>query len=109
MRFAQSHVAQQHDIGRLGEELQAKEVLDGQSVEFLGPIPLELFERFQNREARGLHTPFNGVLAALLVLAVSEPSQVIDMSPGLLSGLLGQFGVMGFEEGQFEFIELLVE
>jgi hypothetical protein len=55
---------------------------------------------------RGLDAPFNGVLAALLVLAVDEPSQVIDMGPGSLRGLLGQFGVMGLEEGQFEFIEL---
>jgi hypothetical protein len=30
------------------------------------------------------------------------------VGPGLLGGLLGQFGILGFEEGQFEVIQLLL-
>jgi hypothetical protein len=31
------------------------------------------------------------------------------VGPGLLGGLLGQFGTLGFEEGQFEVIQLLMQ
>ena len=51
MGFADAHVAQEDDIGLVSQELQAKEVLDGQTVDFLGPDPVELFEGFEDREA----------------------------------------------------------
>ena len=34
----------------------------------------------------------------MLVLAVNEAAQVIDMTPALLINLRGQFGVLGFKE-----------
>jgi hypothetical protein len=46
MGFAQSDVAQENDIGFLSHEVQATEVLDLQTINFLGPVPAELFEGF---------------------------------------------------------------
>src|SRR5438874_2230855 len=80
-----------------GQEVQAEEVLDLEPIDFLGPVPVELFEGFQDREAGGLDAQFDGVLAALLVLAVDEAGEVIGVGPGMLGGLLGPFGVMGLE------------
>jgi hypothetical protein len=83
--------------------------LDLEAVDFLGPVPAELVESFQDREARGLDAQLDGMLEALLVLAVDEPAEVFRVSPGLLGGLLGQFGILGCEERQFEIIQLLMQ
>ena len=41
-----------------------------EAIDFLGPVPAELFERFEDREARGFHATFNDALAALGVFAL---------------------------------------
>jgi hypothetical protein len=52
-----------------------KEVLDLEPVDFLGPVPAELFEGFDDREAGGFDPPPDDVFPALLVLAVDEPAR----------------------------------
>jgi hypothetical protein len=66
-------------------------------------------EGFDDRKAGGLDTQLHGVLEALLILAIDEPGEVFDVGPMLLGGLLGQLGILGFEEGQFEIIQVLVQ
>jgi len=97
VRFSQPHGSQKNRVGFLGKELEAKEVLDLEAVDFLGPIPLELFEGFQNGETRGLEAALDGVLEVLLILGIDEAAQVFDVAPGLLGGRLGQFVVLGFD------------
>lgn len=91
--FAQADGAQKDHVGLLSQELPAEEVLDLEAIDLLGPVPMELFERFDDRKARGLDAPLDGVLEPLLVLAVDEPAEVIDVSAGLLGRLLGQFAL----------------
>ena len=109
MRFPEADGTEEDDVTLVGQELQAEEVLDLEAVDFLGPIPVELFEGFQHREAGGLHAQLDGVLESLLVLAVDEAAQVIDMTAALLSRLLRQFGVLRFQEREPQVIELLMQ
>jgi hypothetical protein len=76
-------------------------------VDFLGPVPAELFEGFEDRKAGGFDPPPDDVFAALLVLAVDEPGQIFDVSSGLPGGLLGQWVVLRLDERQLEVVELL--
>jgi hypothetical protein len=78
----------------LFQELEAKEVLDLEPVDFPGPVPLELLKGFQDGEAGGFDPRLDDMLAALLVLAVDESAEIIDVAPGLLRRLLSQFGVL---------------
>ena len=94
MGFAQADIAQQHDVGFVREELEAKEVLDRQPVDFLGPVPAELFEGFEHREAGSLDAAFDDALAALGVFTFDEAAQVFHMVPVLLRALLGEFAVV---------------
>ena len=105
MRFAQADVAQQDAMGPLGEELQAQEVLDRQPVEFLGPIPLELCERFQDREPGGFDASFKDPLAPRDVFALDKPAQVFEVAPRWLSGWLGQVQVVRLQAAQFEVVQ----
>jgi hypothetical protein len=91
----------------LFQELQTKEVLHLEPVDFLEPIPLELFEGLDDREARGFHMQGHGAFAALLALAIDEPGQVFGVSPGLPGSLPGQVVVLRLQERQFEVVELL--
>src|SRR6266487_5085141 len=109
MRFSEADGTQENDVAFVGQKLQAEEVLDLEAIDFLGPVPAELFEGFQYRETRGLHAQLDGVLESLVVLAVNEAAQVVDVTPALLSGLLGQFGILSFKEREPEVIELLVQ
>ena len=66
MRFADSHGSQEHDVGFLRDELQAKEILDLETVYFFGMIPLKLLEGLDDRNV-GV---FNSPLRLLSVRAV---------------------------------------
>ncbi len=107
--FAQADSAQEHHVGVLGQELQAEEVLELEAVDFLGPVPPELFKGFEDREAGGLDPPFNGALAALVYWPSMRRAQVFDVVPVVLGGLLGQFPVMVLHEGQFQIFQVLLE
>jgi hypothetical protein len=51
MAFAQADGAQEDDVGLVAYKVQAEEVLDGQAVDFLGPVPAELLQGFDHGEA----------------------------------------------------------
>jgi hypothetical protein len=53
MGFAQSHSAHKDDVGVVFQESQPEEVLDLWPVDFPGPVPVELFQGFEHREAGG--------------------------------------------------------
>jgi hypothetical protein len=102
-------VGGQHDgaaFVAVADDLE-EEVLDLKAIDFLGPVPVELIERFEDRKTRGLNAPLDGVLEALLVLGVDEPAEVIDVGPGLLGCLRGRFGMLGFERGQVQVQQVL--
>jgi len=109
VRLPQSDSSQENDIGFLSDELQSEEVLHLETVDFLGPVPVELFEGFEDREAGGLDASFDDALAALGVLAFDQATQVLDVIPLPLGALLGQFGVVRLEVGQFEIIQMLTD
>ena len=93
----------------MGDEFQAKEVLDLEPIDFLGPVPAELFEGFEDGEASGFDAAFNDALASLGIFAFDEPAQIFDVIPVLLSTLLSQFGMVVLDEGQFEVVQMLGE
>ncbi len=82
-------------------------MLDLQPVDFLGPVPAELFQRFDHWEVSGLDAAGNGALAQLLELSLHQLGQIIQVAPRLLSRLLRPLGIVGFKEGQVERIEML--
>jgi hypothetical protein len=93
----------------LGEELQAKEVLHLKAVDFLGPVPTELFEGFQDGKVGRLDAAFDAALTALVELALDQSAQIIDVTPLGLGGLLGQIGVMVEDEGELKLLEVFLE
>jgi hypothetical protein len=54
------------------EETQAEEVLHLGAVDFLGPVPMDLVEGFEDREAGGGEAAGNGAGVATLVLPFDE-------------------------------------
>jgi hypothetical protein len=52
VRFAKADVADEDDVGVAGDKGQTEQVLDLRAVDFFGPAPLEVLERFDRREAR---------------------------------------------------------
>ena len=80
-----------------------------QTVDFLGPVPLELFQGFEDGKARRLDAVLDGALEPLLILGVNQAAEVFDMAPGLLGGRLSQFVVLVFDERQLQRVQLLMQ
>jgi hypothetical protein len=99
MRFADADVTEEDDVGFLGEELQAEEVLDVESVDLFRPVPAELFQGLNDRKASGSDATLDRSLVALLELALDESAQIVDVAAGSLAGFSGPVIVMGFDEG----------
>ena len=91
--------AQEDHVGMALQELQAEEVLDLETIDLLGPVELELFEGFDDREAGGLNAPLDQALMALVVFALHQTTQILDMIPLVFGGLLGHQGMVGLDEG----------
>ena len=72
MALAQADPADEDDVGGLVDELQTEEVLDLQTVEFLGPVSLELVEGLTHRESGEAHAPFDGAVLSAVRFALDE-------------------------------------
>ena len=73
--------ADKHDAGLVFEEGQPEEVLHLGLVDLFGPGPVELFERLDDGEAGGGHTPHDLPFLPTLSFAFDEPGQVLDCRP----------------------------
>ena len=89
MGLSETDAAQEDDIGLVLEELQAEEVLHGCSVDFLGPVPAELVQGFEDRETRHTDSPLNGAIVAQGGFSCSETGKVAHMRPVVCGGLFG--------------------
>src|SRR5436190_7317104 len=106
MSFTQSDAADKNDAGFVLEEGQAKEVLHLSLVDFFGPGPVELVERFDDRKASGGDAPNDLPLLPALSFAFDQPSQILNARPLLAGGFIGQWLVVLGHEGQIERFEL---
>ena len=107
--LAQADPADEDDVGGLVDELQTEEVLDLQTVEFLGPVPLELVEGLTHRESGEAHAPFDGAVLSAVRFALDEAVEEGDGITLFLGGIAGEFGVVLADEGQFQVVEVGVE
>lgn len=83
------------DIAVLRQERQAEEILHLGAIDFLGPVPIELVEGLERREASGGQAARDGQLLSAQRFALHQPRQIIDMGP-LLVGRLGRQGPIMF-------------
>jgi hypothetical protein len=84
------------------QEGQPEEVLDLEPVDFLGPVPVELFQGFQHGKAGGDHTPSHRAVYLPQGLPFHQAAQVIHRRPVLLGGLVGQTLIVLLHIGQLE-------
>jgi hypothetical protein len=86
--------ADKNDIRLLGHEPQTEEVLHLQLVDFLRPVPVELVEHLDDREACGADPTFHGALLAHRALAIEQTLEELEVRPRRRRGFLGERGVM---------------
>ena len=100
--FPEADSAHEDDVGFVFGEGQAKEVLHLGAIDFLGPVPVELVQRFEAGETGGGHAALDGQLLAALGFAVNEPGQIINVGPLFLRGLGGQDCILLGHRDEFE-------
>ena len=89
MSLAQSDTAQKDDIGVVGEEGEAEEILHLSTVDFAGPSPVERLEGFDAGKMSSLNPPLNSVFASAMTFAFQKAGEVFDVGPMLFGGLGG--------------------
>jgi hypothetical protein len=109
MRLPAPHEPQEDDVGFVLDELEAKEVLDLESVDFLGPVPAEAIERFNDGEAGGSDAPGSGAIEALGGFSGDERGQIIEVRLAGFRGFGGLVLAMFFNEGEPELIEVIFQ
>src|SRR5438034_6842257 len=107
MGFAQTHSTDKYHAGLVLEERQPEEVLHLGLIDLFGPSPVELFERFDNREASGSHPSNDLPLMAALSFPFDEPGQILQGGPLLARRFVSQPLIMLGHEGQIECFQLL--
>jgi hypothetical protein len=55
--------------------------LHGEAVDFFGPVPTELFKRFEDGETGFFDAALNDPLATLVKLALDEMLEVLEVVP----------------------------
>src|SRR5437870_9557101 len=107
MGFAQTHSTDKYHAGLVLEERQPEEVLHLGLIDLFGPSPVELLERFDNREASGRHPSNDLPLLAALSFAFDDPGQILHGGPLLARRFVGQPLIVLGNEGQIESFQLL--
>src|ERR1700676_4263217 len=94
MALAEPDAAEEDHVGSLFDEVQAKQILDLQSIDLTGPVPFELIERLEHREAGERDPPGNAAILATMRFPFDQVGQIVDVRPVLCCGLGGQRFVM---------------
>lgn len=109
MSFAKTNAADEHDIDEVVDKLQTEEILDLGTIDFLGPVPLELLECFAHGKAGESHASFDGAVLSSLGFAFDELGEEGDVVAVLFGGKLGEVVEVLVDEGEFEVVEIAVE
>ena len=107
--FAKSDEADEDEVGFVADELEAKEVLDLQAVDFFGPVPAEGFEGFDDGEAGGLEATGDGAVGTQVGFAFDELAEVVEVGEGVFGGGGGEGLAVFFDEGEAQGVEMGVE
>ena len=109
MGFTDADHAEEDDVGMIVNELEAEEILDLEAIAFLGPVPAEGIEGFDDREARGLDAPGDGTVGTQGGFAFDELGEVGEVGDGVFGSGCGQRLAMLLEEGEVQGIEVGVK
>ena len=109
MSFAKTGATHENDVGLVLEKEEAKEILHVGAIDLLGPGPVELFEGFHYREARGLKAALGGPVLAPECFALGQAAQEVQWRPVFLRRFFGQGEVVLLKIGEFEVKEIRQE
>ena len=102
MGLSQAHTAEEDRVGLLFDEVQAEEILDLRPVDLLRPVPLELIEGLDEREAGPADALIEALVLAAGDLALDQVLQVLEWSPTAVRRRLGELMVVGAQERQLQ-------
>ena len=70
----------------LADEVEREDAVDGRAVELLGPVPLEVGDRFEAAEAGRAQAPFESAPRALVEFGLDERFEQDQRTPAFLRG-----------------------
>ena len=80
-RLAEALRGDEDDVLALGEEVEREDAIDGGAMELLGPVPLEIGQRFEAAEARGPQLPFESPPRAVVEFGLDDVLQELRRTP----------------------------
>jgi hypothetical protein len=83
-RLAQALGCDEHDVARLGEEVEAEGGLHGGAVDAFGPGPVEVGHGGEAADAAAGQSAFEAAPGALLLLGFGEMFEELDDTPPAL-------------------------
>src|SRR5258708_34890491 len=90
MALAEPDATEEDHVGALFDEVQAKQILDLQPIDLAGPIPFELIERLEHREASERDPPSDTAILALMRCTFDHVREIVVVRPVLRRRLAAQ-------------------
>ena len=81
MTLAQAGAGDEHHIGVLLDEIEMEQILDQRAVDLGGPVPVELIERLEHREAGLRDAALDAAIVAGRRFPVDQFGQVVQVRP----------------------------
>jgi len=87
--FTQADASEENDVGFGFHESEAKEILDLETVDFFGPVPVEAVKCFKHGEPGQFDAALDGAVTPQVYFGLGKFREILDMGPVLLDGMLG--------------------
>ena len=89
MGFSQANARKKNHIAFLLYEVESEQVFHLHSVDFLGPVPVELLKGFDLRKACRTDSTFGSAVLPLISFGADQLAKIVDMIPLFIGCLLG--------------------
>lgn len=109
MSLSEADACQEDDIGFVFDELESEQVLYGQSVDFVWPVPLKLLKGLAAGKSCESDFTLNGAVPPGVELTEGKVLKVVDVVPLIGGGLLGQGFTMLKHEGKAQQAKMIFE
>src|SRR4030095_2400793 len=108
MGLPQAYATEINDVHVVTQKMQGEVMLYLGAVNLCGPVPTKLIQGFNHRKAREANAVLGGVVAPSECLTFNEVTEIVEMGPLLVRGVLGQLAIVLSDKGELQVPQVLI-
>src|SRR5215468_6934077 len=109
MGLPQPYATEINDVHVVTQETQGEVMLYLGAVHLRGPVPAKLIQGFNHRKTRQANAVLGGAVAPPECLTFDEVTEIVEMGPLLVRGVLGQLAIVRSDKGELQVPQVLID